>query len=244
MDQVWYFARNDEERGPYTGPQMQALVAAGKLRDDDLIWKEGMSEWAPAAQAKQLLTEVAAPQPPPQEEMSTVAGAAPVTPERTEATNRRRRNRRPSTNKRSLAYMLAAIGFLGVLSAKGCEGLTARNVDRLAAIVELQQRDFGAQWDAKRTQLQEEQQAIQQSGAYDAAAQRRLNEINLEISELSSTEQKTQRSTLQNGRWQEQREAAEAAKYNDRIWGFWRQLAFLGSVFVFSAGLLMMSTLR
>jgi hypothetical protein len=60
-DSVWYYAQNDQERGPVSAAELRSLAAAGKLRGSDLVWKEGMEVWTAAAQVKGLLPETAPP---------------------------------------------------------------------------------------------------------------------------------------------------------------------------------------
>lgn len=43
-------AKNGTSRGPYTVLELHALVAAGGLRSDALVWTEGMTGWAPLHQ--------------------------------------------------------------------------------------------------------------------------------------------------------------------------------------------------
>lgn len=59
---VWYYAQNDQERGPVTLAELRSLAASGKLQGSDLVWKDGMEDWTSAAQVKGLLLE---PTPPP-----------------------------------------------------------------------------------------------------------------------------------------------------------------------------------
>lgn len=53
-DAVWYYAQGDEEHGPVTAVQLKALAEQGKLRPSDLIWKEGMEDWKPANEVRGL----------------------------------------------------------------------------------------------------------------------------------------------------------------------------------------------
>ncbi len=54
MSTQWYYAINGERGGPISAGELKALADQGRLRPDDLIWKEGMSEWCPARVAKGL----------------------------------------------------------------------------------------------------------------------------------------------------------------------------------------------
>lgn len=46
---IWFVATPGETKpkGPYTWETIQAWVAKGKLRPQDLCWREGMADWAP-----------------------------------------------------------------------------------------------------------------------------------------------------------------------------------------------------
>ncbi|OHB67360.1 MAG: hypothetical protein A2V70_06500 [Planctomycetes bacterium RBG_13_63_9] len=44
----WYYAQEDKQIGPVSPAQMRQLAGAGVLRPDDLVWSEGMKQWAPA----------------------------------------------------------------------------------------------------------------------------------------------------------------------------------------------------
>ena len=58
-DSVWYYAQNDQERGPVSTAELRSLAATGKLRSSDLVWKEGMEVWTAASQVKGLMPEAA-----------------------------------------------------------------------------------------------------------------------------------------------------------------------------------------
>ena len=47
----WYYAENNERRGPIDDDALQALVAAGTIRPDTLVWREGLAAWVPYRQA-------------------------------------------------------------------------------------------------------------------------------------------------------------------------------------------------
>lgn len=58
---MWYYMDGNERRGPVSEEEMSRLAGAGLVRDDTLVWSEGMSEWLPAGQAAPQLF---APLPP------------------------------------------------------------------------------------------------------------------------------------------------------------------------------------
>lgn len=85
-DAIWYYAVEDEEKGPVTAAQLKALAGSGKLKSDDLVWREGLDDWKPAREISGLFTGTAAktttrptePAPPP--------AAEPAKPKRSAAT--------------------------------------------------------------------------------------------------------------------------------------------------------------
>ncbi|HEX4144110.1 MAG TPA: DUF4339 domain-containing protein [Pirellulales bacterium] len=53
----WWYARDDEQLGPLSPGDLRRLAASGGLAPTDLVWREGMGEWAPAARIKGLFPE-------------------------------------------------------------------------------------------------------------------------------------------------------------------------------------------
>jgi uncharacterized membrane protein len=50
----WYYADNNEQRGPVLETDLKALLSSKKLPADSLVWKEGMANWTPASQVTSL----------------------------------------------------------------------------------------------------------------------------------------------------------------------------------------------
>jgi hypothetical protein len=48
----WYYALGDERKGPVTEAEFDALIAAGTITENTLVWKEGMANWAPLKEAR------------------------------------------------------------------------------------------------------------------------------------------------------------------------------------------------
>jgi len=42
---VWYYAEGDRQRGPISDEEFQELVNNGRIRDETLIWTDGMENW-------------------------------------------------------------------------------------------------------------------------------------------------------------------------------------------------------
>ena len=46
----WYYAANNEQKGPINESELKANLAANKIPADTLVWKDGMENWTPANQ--------------------------------------------------------------------------------------------------------------------------------------------------------------------------------------------------
>lgn len=91
-DAVWYYAQNDDEKGPVTPAQLKTLAKSGVLKPDDLVWKDGMEDWTPAVEIRGLIaagsgssSADAAMRPPGTASTTTpnptsVTGSQPMTP--------------------------------------------------------------------------------------------------------------------------------------------------------------------
>ena len=58
---LWYYAKNDQQVGPVSPAELKQLATSRTLSPDDLIWREGMDGWAPAAKVKGLFADVREP---------------------------------------------------------------------------------------------------------------------------------------------------------------------------------------
>jgi hypothetical protein len=55
MSSTWYVRRGTQDkRGPFSAEQLKAAATQGKLLPDDLLWKEGLTDWVPALKVKGL----------------------------------------------------------------------------------------------------------------------------------------------------------------------------------------------
>lgn len=50
----WFYAIGTEQYGPVTMLELRGLMATGKLTPQDLVWKEGMTEWMPILTVAEL----------------------------------------------------------------------------------------------------------------------------------------------------------------------------------------------
>jgi len=69
----WYYAVGDQQTGPVPEEQLLALMQAGEVHADDLVWTDTMEDWAPAG----TVFDLAAQEPPP-EPIEEVYEDAPV----------------------------------------------------------------------------------------------------------------------------------------------------------------------
>ncbi len=47
----WYYVEQGQQTGPVTDEQLAELVRSGKITSTTLVWREGLAEWQPYAQA-------------------------------------------------------------------------------------------------------------------------------------------------------------------------------------------------
>ena len=57
----WYYAEAGQQKGPVDDTSLDQLVTQGVVRDDTLVWSEGMSGW----QSHASVRGTRAAQPPP-----------------------------------------------------------------------------------------------------------------------------------------------------------------------------------
>ncbi len=46
----WYYAKNNRQEGPVSGATLKSMIVSGEIASADLVWREGMAEWRPAAE--------------------------------------------------------------------------------------------------------------------------------------------------------------------------------------------------
>src|SRR5437660_3986081 len=60
----WFYTLNGEQApAPATAEQLRQLAASGQLLPTDMVWREGMTGWAPASSIKGLFAPARAPDP-------------------------------------------------------------------------------------------------------------------------------------------------------------------------------------
>ncbi len=69
----WYYAKNDQQQGPFRDGELFELIERGVVTPDDLVWRPGFASWRKAAEVQGLYA------PPPLHE-STASAEASVEP--------------------------------------------------------------------------------------------------------------------------------------------------------------------
>jgi uncharacterized membrane protein len=77
----WYYAVDNEQKGPINESELKANFATNKLPTDTLVWKDGMENWAPANQVAAFSFK---PPPAPARVQPSPAAAAVPAPVVTE----------------------------------------------------------------------------------------------------------------------------------------------------------------
>jgi hypothetical protein len=62
---VWYYLDGDQQCGPINKDELQMIVSAGRIKPDNLVWTEGMTEWSQAHNIKEIQWPSVTPPPPP-----------------------------------------------------------------------------------------------------------------------------------------------------------------------------------
>ena len=73
----WYYADGGRQVGPVEDTQLDDLVRAGAIRDDTLVWREGMASWQTHAAVRGPI-RAGAPAPPPPVAAPAAAAAVAV----------------------------------------------------------------------------------------------------------------------------------------------------------------------
>jgi hypothetical protein len=142
-DPVWFYARGEVERGPFTLPQIRALANASKLRPDDLVWKEGMENWTAARDIVELF-----PQAGLVGDQSGSNGMGIPVESRAKSSDAAAKSSPGLSDEVRSAFhrvgrVLTLLGSIFVVATYGCESLSERRVARISAVAELNALNSG-----------------------------------------------------------------------------------------------------
>jgi hypothetical protein len=250
---IWYFADGEEERGPVTEAQIRTLIGTNNLTREDLVWREGMEDWVPAGEIPGLFDSApvpAAPAPavepggkPAPVKQEPRAASRRATPSDERLPSRASRVFRPRQTQELVARLqflgkpLLIVGFVAVLTSRGCEDLARRNAERLGAKAEIAQRQFEDRWQAEQAALEKQRREFSQKGNLSPVDQRMLESLDQKLRDLERKKAEDEE-TLRTGKWQEMSNAAKAARAENAVWDFWRGCLFWMGTTVFCVGLL------
>lgn len=249
-DAIWYFADGDEERGPVTEAQIRALIGTGNLKADDLVWREGMEDWAPADTVPGLFAKE--PAAPPVESPASSSTPSKKRKAKTEEPDARAptdRARIPSVSidfskavdrfksSGSSGLPLFVTGFILVLLTKGCDSLATRHVARIKAKSQVVESRFQDDWDRQRTAIEARRQKLLDKDNPTPDERQKLNSLAEELEQLNEDKQEEMEG-LRQGEWQDLSSAARDAEANNDMWAFWREGFFWFGTLVFSFGLM------
>jgi hypothetical protein len=241
-DPVWYYARGEVEKGPFSTSQIKALAAAGKIRPDDFVWKEGMDSWVPASEISEIY---------PEDESATkekeTDREAATEPREVRETGAKvpvdlpgyltRRSREQREVVRSVGFLLAGIGFAMVLVTQGCEMVGGRRVARWQAAASAAELEFRDRWRQRIAPVQTDLRTLNQSGEsgkIDPAQRRQLTDQLAELQRQMQIEEAELRDTS----WRDLLAAAERADVENQRWSYWRGLHLFGGIMLLAGGLI------
>jgi hypothetical protein len=76
----WHYSSNGQQLGPVNSAQLKQLASSGQLQASDMVWKDGMADWAPASRIKGLFDGAAAAARPAGSGGGTAVQTIPVAP--------------------------------------------------------------------------------------------------------------------------------------------------------------------
>jgi len=65
MNEDWYCFHDGNQAGPVSETVIRQMLQSGRLRWDDLVWRDGMADWVKAEQVSELASSRVAPVPAP-----------------------------------------------------------------------------------------------------------------------------------------------------------------------------------
>jgi len=237
----WFYGKAGQEHGPVSSEQLRQLAQRGELAADDLVWCEGMDDWAEARRVKLLngLFPPAAAAPPPafhvkDEDRSVSARAAS-----------KRAPRLPKMQIPSDAAGLARLvgipllmfGIVLVVFSRGLDSLGNRGVARLQAKSAAAVDQFNDTWETKQLALEAQIDDLQDEDELSDSQQERLTKLTEERSELSEERNDT-RNELERTDWRQLKIAARDADRNNAMWAYWREWLFVLGSLLLVVGLL------
>ncbi|MGC3969390.1 MAG: hypothetical protein QM775_19125 [Pirellulales bacterium] len=211
---------------PQTAPQPQPAPALSQVPVQTQPLSEAVgNRWTGSEQA-------AAPQPAPAAPTAPQQAAGPVSQSgpipRGPYAGGGRTSLIGAGSWTAWTHALLMIGLTLVLTARGCDGLGLRNVARLGAKAELDEKSFENSFEAEMAALAADQAAAKQDKE-KADLQKKIDDLN-KAHAGERRERQPQWTALKN--------AAIEAQASHVVWGFWREMLFVAGTIIFALGLL------
>jgi len=257
-DAIWYYAKNDEELGPVPTAKLKAMAAAKELLPGDLVWKEGMDDWAPAETLRGLFPATPTRSGPiPITAQATTPAAAGLTPPPVSeaAPGRNEPMIEPQATGSNLfgqpamgaitprqivrlaGWPLLLGGFMLVLWARGCDSLNDRYAAKATAEATLAARRFEQNHLIARQLILKSQQKIREKEEISPADQRDLNRLTDELNDLDEAHTR-EKESLETGEWAQLKATADNALGSRAVWAYYHEICFVFGALVLSSGLI------
>lgn len=226
----WFYAQGDQQLGPISDAEIKRLVADGTVRPQDEVWCEGMPDWKPAGEVRELFRERPLMPPPPPARGAAPRRFLPLGGLRGLSAN-------PLELARPLGTWLLLAGFLLVIVAKGCDTVGARQVARAQARAAQAASDFSYDYESRKLRLQTERDEINEQPELTDYDRQRLDAIDEDLAELEE-ETESDRRRLTRTTWRDLEHAAETAEANQALWSYWHAIGFVLGSLVLTVGLI------
>ncbi len=246
-DTMWYYAKDEEELGPVPTSKLKSMATSGDLLPSDLVWKEGMDDWAPAETLRGLF---------PANQSGTVPvtprdAGTPLTPPPVSAPQHTA-NANTATGgfsavtiggltlrqwTRLAGWPVLLTGLMMVVWARGCDSLSERYAAKVTAEANLAVSDFEGAYKRRRAVIVTAQEKLRESGEVTPADRRDLDRLTEELSDLDESYNED-KEALEAGEWARLKAIAEDATATGAIWAYYHELAFVLGALVLSLGLI------
>ena len=226
----WYYAKDDEQHGPISESELQAMVTAGTVTAGDEVWREGMADWQPAGQVAELFGERPVVPPP-------MPGAARRTGGFNLAGGLALLDFNIFQHARPLGPWLLLGGFLMVIGARGCDAVSQRYADRVRSQAALATDEFNYEYDVRKARLELERDEISAKPELTDYDQQRLEKIDESLVELQESRDAEER-RLRRTTWTRLQHEASSADENRLQAALWYTIAFVAGSMVLALGLL------
>jgi hypothetical protein len=168
-------------------------------------------------------------------------GAAPLAPALASGARQAQRTRASQAESRRLVVRrLAAVVVVASLTllvgARGCDRMSQRNAERLAALADRAETQFQDEWDQERAEIDAQQDAVRARGTLTSADQSQLQFL-IDQGARLDTAKTRERDALRAGEWKKLKRASSEAASAMKVNGYYREGVFLLALLALVASL-------